>query len=103
MSISLASLDNHLYLMVAGLKRNLARIQKRGIDENFIVELEALRQQISRVNIEQENLKGELRTKTAELHQLVKKAELNYREAKKVVKLEIEQILWGQFGIKDKK
>jgi len=103
MTLPLSSLNANLNLMISGLKNHLLQIQKRGIDAAFIEQMHSLQQKISQTNHEQEILKGDLRKKTAELNQLVQESNLVYREAKKIVKLEIEQSLWVQFGIKDRK
>lgn len=52
---------------------------------------------------EQEALKAKLKTKTAELDAEVVNLQALYSEAKKVVKMSVDQTGWREFGIEDKK
>jgi CHASE3 domain sensor protein len=52
---------------------------------------------------EQEYLEAKLKTKTEELGRLIEELEKLLSEARKIVKLEMEQSTWRSFGIEDTK
>ena len=55
------------------------------------------------IDNEQEALKAKMKGKTEELSQTMAQMEELYREAKKVVKLEIPQEYWKEYGIADQR
>jgi len=52
---------------------------------------------------EQEKLKADLKSKTESLNALLDSLAGKYSEARKLVKLEIPQSQWKEFGINDKR
>ena len=51
----------------------------------------------------QEKLKADLKSKTAELEAKMKEIDVKMSEAKKIVKMDIPQSQWKEFGIVDKR
>lgn len=89
--------------MSTGLKNQSEAVAKRGIDTDFITQLEKEREAAIALNDEQERLKAELKAKTEALDAKVKSISVLLSEAKKVVKLAIPQAGWKEFGIQDKR
>lgn len=92
-----------MQVMATGLKNKQQEVAKRGIDANFISELEQIRVEAISLNDEQERLKAELKTKTEALNAKMDTLYAKLSEAKKVVKLAIPQTGWLEFGITDKR
>lgn len=90
-------------VLLAGLKSNLERLRKRGIDAAFIAELEEIYNQVLILDNEQEALKARLKEKTSALEEQIGAIQKYKSEARKVVKLEMPQESWREFGITDKK
>lgn len=88
--------------MISGLKNHQDNLPL-GIDENFINQLEYLKEQAETINNEQEILKAKLKAKTEESVAKLKELQDQVALAKKRVKLDIPQPLWVGFGIDDKK
>ena len=88
-------------LMVAGLKVNSDRLKRRGLDEGFIASLEGLNKSIGELNAEQEALKSRLKEKTAQIDEAFASLKTKLSEARKVIKLELPQTGWKEFGITD--
>ncbi len=89
-------------VMIAGLKSNITRVGKRGLDEAFVAGFNDTLDQVEQLNNEQEALKASLKSKTSKLDAAFNELEDMYSEAKKVVKLEMEKESWREFGMDDK-
>ena len=100
---SFAETANDAKTMIAGLKANQAAVAKRGVDADFTIRMEKHLEVLRQLDNEQEALKAKLKTKTAELDAEVASLQALYSEAKKVVKMSIDQAGWREFGIEDKK
>lgn len=90
-------------VMVAGLKSNATQVSRRGIDDTFVTKLESDRNDAGTLNNQQEKLKADLKSKTAELDAKMLEIEKSMTEARKIVKLDFPQDQWKQFGIEDKR
>lgn len=88
-------------LLVAGLKANIDKLKRRGLDEAFVGSIEDLNKSIGNLNAEQEALKSRLKEKTAQVDEAVASLKGKTSEAKKVIKLEIPQSGWKEFGFSD--
>lgn len=90
-------------VMVNGIRINQEVLEQRKIDNAFADELQADVDACTALNIEQETLKARLKEKTTEFDTayaaMLKKA----GEARKIIKLDIPQALWKEFGIEDKR
>jgi hypothetical protein len=100
---SYAEIINSAKVMIAGLKSNGKRVARRGISADFTSKLEELQVTAMSLDNEQEDLKAELKTKTAELDSKIDGILKMMSEAKKAVKLEMEKEAWKSFGIQDSK
>ena len=89
-------------VMIDGLISNSANPPK-GIDEAFVTNFTNSRERAVSLNSEQEKLKADLKTKTAELDAEVAAMMKIYSEAKKRVKMDFPQEKWREFGIEDKR
>ena len=90
-------------VMENGLKNNLERVNRRGLDVEFVDGLGENRRDATTLNDEQEQLKAAQEMKTVELRAKLKDMDLKMREARKVVKLEFPKEQWKEFGITDKR
>jgi L-lysine 2,3-aminomutase len=90
-------------VMVAGLRSNADRVSKRGLSSDFTDKLEQTFTDVMDLDNEQEDLKAQLKMKTAELEKKVGSLDKQMSEAKKVVKLEMEQAAWKAFGLQVKR
>jgi hypothetical protein len=94
---------NDAKLMLSGLKKNSDRMSKRGIDEEFLSSYQTNFGESQELDNEQESMKAKLKEITEKLDK--KMIELNKQtsQSKKLVKIEMEQSKWKEFGINDKK
>lgn len=74
-----------------------------GITEDMATKLQTLRDNVEKVNSEQEAIKASLKAKTEELNAKIDEMDKLYSNLKKRIKLDVEQSLWKTFGIDDKK
>lgn len=91
------------HVMLAGLKGNAAQVARRGLDETFLDKLETDRLTASTFNDEQEKLKADLITKTAQLESKLVELGNQVSEAQKIVKMDFDQTKWREFGIEVKR
>jgi hypothetical protein len=96
---SYAEIINSAKLMISGLKEHNERMQKRGLDNEFIAQFEDNYKSVQMVDNEQEILKAALKTKTTELNNKLEQLKSLQSEAQKIVKVEMEQPSWRSFGI----
>ena len=94
--MSFAETINSIQVMTIGMQNNATEASTRGWQDTKSTQLAALRTEAIKLNDEQERLKADLKTKTAELNEQMK-------EAKKVVKLGFPQSQWKEFGVADKR
>ncbi|MFH2049176.1 MAG: hypothetical protein ABIJ12_06995 [bacterium] len=99
---SFAEIINSSRVMLTGLQANTEAVGKRGIDAEFITNLQNAINASDMLNSEQETLKASLKAKTAELDTKIAGLKNLMSEAKKVVKLAIDKVRWLEFGISDK-
>ena len=97
-----AKIDN-AQVMAAGLTQYAEQVAKRGLDSAFTEKLRATTEKVIALNAEQERLKSELKTKTAELDEVLREMGRQMSEATKVVKISVPQTEWKAFGISAKR
>jgi hypothetical protein len=89
--------------MVSGIRAHQDVLAQRKIDITFANELQADTDACIALNTEQETLKAKLKEKTEEFDKafaaMLKKA----GEARKIIKLDMPQSSWREFGIDDKR
>jgi len=94
-----AETSNSAKTMISGLKANAEAVGKRGLDMAFTFKLESNLELLKKLDNEQEALKAQLKTKTAELDATFALITEQMTEATKVVKISVDQTTWRAFGI----
>ena len=89
-------------VMIDGLKGRNDNLPL-GIKAEDLTKLEELRKKMETLNSEQEKLKADLKTKTEELNKAVSEVENKVTFLKKLIKIDIPQTQWREFGIEDKR
>ena len=100
---SFAEKMNDSKLMLSGVKQQSDRLTKRGLDSKFVEKYERIFGDVQKLDNEQERLKATLKKKTETLQGKAKELKALYSEAKKIVKIEMSNSAWKEFGIQDKK
>lgn len=90
-------------LMVAGIRAHKDELAGVTLGEEQVAAMEAQFNKLRELDTQQEKLKAELKTCTAELDKQAKELDDALKDAKKRVKLTLPQSLWQEFGISDKK
>jgi hypothetical protein len=90
-------------VMVNGIREHLDVLSQRKIDGAFADLLQADVERCIALNVEQETLKGKLKEKTAELDSAFSAMLSKASEARKIIKLDMPQESWREFGIEDKR
>jgi hypothetical protein len=90
-------------VMVSGIKAHLDVLAQRKIDSVFADELQAKVDACIKLNDEQETLKAKLKEKTEELDTIFANMLKQAGEARKIIKLDMPQSSWREFGISDKR
>ncbi len=103
MNYSIADRFHHSQTMLAGLEANAERLAKRGLDGKFLTDYSQQFQSAIALDNEHEAAKARLKEKTAAFHGQLDQVDLLYREAKKLVKLELPQASWKEFGVYDQR
>lgn len=98
-SKSYAETINDAKVMLAGLQTHSERLAKRGLDAAFVTEFNTLYGEAQSLDNEQEQLKATLKAKTDTLQQKLADLYARYAEARKLIKIEMEQPLWREFGV----
>ncbi|MDR2563308.1 MAG: hypothetical protein LBC98_05130 [Prevotellaceae bacterium] len=90
-------------VMVHGIRLHQDVLAQRKIDSDFADSLQEKVDACIALDIEQETLKALLKEKTAEA--VAKREEMRKQaaEARKIIKMDIAQALWREFGIEDKR
>lgn len=89
-------------VMIDGIRQKSENLP-HGVTLDSAKKLEELRNQVEQLNSEQEALKSALKSKTEALSGKISEMEKLYADAKKRIKLDVEQKDWKVFGIEDKK
>lgn len=89
-------------LLIAGVTNHLADLAHRGIDTAFVTEFNNRYNQLIEAHNTQQAYKARLKEETKACEELRKKLREYARTAKKLVKLQIPQVSWVEFGILDK-
>ncbi len=90
-------------VMLSGIKANQKVLAERKIDEAFVSDLAKTIEVIVHLNNEQETLKAKLKEKTEELSKNVKELKTKTGKARKIIKMDMPQASWQEFGILDKR
>jgi hypothetical protein len=90
-------------VMIQGIRNNQEVLAKRRIDTIFVDEMQAGISAAISLNNEQETLKARLKEKTEQLDAAMADLTKKTAEARKIIKLDMPQSSWREFGINDKR
>ena len=90
-------------VMVKGIKENQDVLSRRQIDTAFAEDLEFDINTCIALNGKQEELKAKLKTQTEELDEAIAALNKKSGEARKIIKMDMPQSTWREFGIEDKR
>jgi hypothetical protein len=90
-------------VMVNGIKANQGVLAQRKIDDAFAKDLQADIDTCVELNKEQETLKAKLKGKTVAFDAAFAAMQKKAAEARKIIKLDMPQASWREFGINDKR
>jgi hypothetical protein len=90
-------------VMIQGIRNNQAALARRQIDLPFADALQTDLDTCIKLNNEQEALKAKLKEKTAELDEAMRAIHKKTAEARTIIKLDMPQPSWKEFGINDKR
>jgi hypothetical protein len=100
---TLSETINDAQVMLNGIRAHEETLAKRNIDRTFVDDFQSEVDACINLNNEQEQLKALLKTKTNELNEKVSAMKKRASEARKIIKLDIPQTMWREFGIEDKR
>ena len=90
-------------VMLSGIRANQNVLSERKINNDFANDLQSIIESCVNLNNEQEQLKARLKEKTQELNKHLEELQTKTKEARKIIKLDIPQTAWKEFGIADKR
>jgi seryl-tRNA synthetase len=90
-------------VMINGIRENEDVLAKRQIDRAFADVLQSTLDKAIALNNEQETLKAKLKEKTEQLDEVINALKKQSGEARKIIKLDMPQSSWREFGINDKR
>lgn len=90
-------------LLLKGLKANISVVKAQGIDESFLSNLESDNKLASTYNEEYDKLKIDFKNKAYQINRKIDELKKQSREAKRIVKKNVDKAEWPKFGIMDKK
>ena len=97
-----AQIISETQVMVKGIKDNVTILSQRKIDNAFAKDLQDYIDECITLNNEQESLKAKLKSKTEKLNSTMSILGKKAGEARKIIKIDIPQSSWREFGIEDK-
>lgn len=103
MALSFAEKMDETTVMIDGCKANQERLAKRGLTPELMTRFSEQHDKVRRINSEQEALKARLKEKTAELEAECATLFEIATEVRKIIKLEMPQESWKEFGIQAKR
>lgn len=90
-------------MLVIGLKKNYELVKDRGISREQIVQLEKDAEIAAAFNKEMDELRGEVKRKSAQANKKLTEVKNSIRNMKQVIKTGFEQSKWEDFGVYDKR
>ncbi|MDR2911655.1 MAG: hypothetical protein LBV47_09910 [Bacteroidales bacterium] len=90
-------------LLVSGIRKNRQLLAKRSITEDRAVEIENLILKVEQLDNEQESLKARLKSMGEELKLKTAALKAAVSTDTRIIKTDIPQAMWKEFGIQAKK
>ena len=87
----------------AGILKYQDRLVGSRLDKDFAKEVDDLREHVSQLVRDRDDLREEMLKKTKEFNRQLDILVSKYQEGKKIIKIDFERSDWKLFGIKDKK
>lgn len=103
MALSYAERMDEITVMVDGCTAHQERLSKRGLTQELLTRFIEQQGKVRRINSEQEALKARLKEKSAELEAECAVLFKIAAEVRKIIKLEMPQESWKEFGIQAKR
>jgi hypothetical protein len=100
---SYAQQVNRVRLLIEGIGKHLEDLSKLGLDGAYVEELKEQKRVVEEIDAQQERLKADLKSCTHLLSEEMKKMRRLANRGRKLVKIEIPQSQWKEFGIDAKK
>jgi hypothetical protein len=94
---------NSAKLLGEGISKHLTELSEVGLDDAFVQSLDNQRGIVEGLNVTQEKLKADLKSKTDQLNKDMRTLDRMAARARKLVKIVIPSSQWKEFGIEDKK
>jgi hypothetical protein len=89
--------------LITGLKNNLSVLKPKGLDEDFIKQLESDNNLLMAYNDENGQIRADLKAKINRANRKLEDTKTQAGYAKKIIKRDFEQDRWQYFGINDKR
>lgn len=90
-------------LLASGITNRLTALASLGITSDDATSMTAYAEELSRLNQQQEDLKAQLKTKTAEISAKMTEARTRQARLNKLIKIALPKTEWLAFGITAKK
>lgn len=103
MAKSLAQTLTDARLLASGIRKNSEILAKRGINSERASEIEKLLLEVEQLDNEQESLKARLKTASEELKVKTDDLKTALSTDIRIIKVDVPQALWKEFGIQAKK
>lgn len=87
-------------LLIASMSNNKDTLAPGGGGDDFLNQLKGVVTEIKDINLEQEKYKASLKTSTSALYLKLKQMDQLIRKGRRIVKNEMPQVSWVEFGIK---
>lgn len=87
-------------LLIASMTNNKDILTPGGGGDDFVNQLKGVVTEIKDTNLEQERYKASLKSSTSKLYSKLKQLDQMIRKGRRIVKNEMPQVRWVEFGIK---
>ncbi|TCL70862.1 hypothetical protein EDC14_10087 [Hydrogenispora ethanolica] len=89
--------------MLTGLAKHVDRMQRRGIDADFIARMNACHRQVTEAHNRRLGFKARMMEQTVVRQNALAKLEAMAAEARNQIKVELPRETWREFGITDQR
>jgi phage regulator Rha-like protein len=96
---SFAEVIEDIHLMLGGLTKNADRLAKRGVSTEFISKFSTAFDELRTLDQEKAALIARQKEKTSAINEKLNENLEYYREARKIIKLDLPQESWKEYGI----
>jgi len=86
-----------------GLQKHIAEKGEKGITSQEIATIETAIEQLGAINVEVDNIRGDLSEKIRHMNEILNNIKEIYKEKKMIIKGYYPQELWDVYGVPDKR